>query len=347
MYKEKYLKYKTKYLDLKNQLGGVSNTIQNRGGLSNFNLFGPSKKQKEAAAEKAAAEKVAAEKVAAEKAVIKNAAAKKAAAEKAVADKVAAEINDIIKSSKTFANAYKSQNSNSHKLHFYFYVNNWYTVTKLINGKRKKLENKNNVISFNQYFIYDNMNIYMSNEKYSPVQYNKYFSTNKLNINTFFTNFIELLIYIDLLKKNMRLLNGDNIDKFLKYLLPIRSRIKFIFNIDLSEDDIKRNYKEYNSYKDKYIIETYTCGYEFFIDDNKFNVETTDIKTVLGLDATVKSMAIGNFAKTKADIETTFIEDTETDNAICDKNPNLYNCRNPKKNLNAEFNQIMGLIPVQ
>ena len=58
-------------------------------------------------------------------------------------------------------------------------------------------------------------------------------------------------------------------------------------------------------------------------------------------------MAIGNFAKTKADIETTFIEDTETDNAICDKNPNLYNCRNPKKNLNAEFNQIMGLIPVQ
>jgi hypothetical protein len=32
MYKEKYLKYKTKYLELKNQLGGISNTIQEGGG---------------------------------------------------------------------------------------------------------------------------------------------------------------------------------------------------------------------------------------------------------------------------------------------------------------------------
>ena len=31
MYKEKYLKYKTKYLELKNQLGGISNTIQEGG----------------------------------------------------------------------------------------------------------------------------------------------------------------------------------------------------------------------------------------------------------------------------------------------------------------------------
>jgi hypothetical protein len=32
MYKEKYLKYKTKYLELKNQLDGISNTIQEGGG---------------------------------------------------------------------------------------------------------------------------------------------------------------------------------------------------------------------------------------------------------------------------------------------------------------------------
>ena len=31
MYKEKYLKYKTKYLELKNQLDGISNTIQEGG----------------------------------------------------------------------------------------------------------------------------------------------------------------------------------------------------------------------------------------------------------------------------------------------------------------------------
>jgi hypothetical protein len=39
MYKEKYLKYKTKYLDLKNQLGGNSNIIQDGGFLYDL-LFG-------------------------------------------------------------------------------------------------------------------------------------------------------------------------------------------------------------------------------------------------------------------------------------------------------------------
>jgi hypothetical protein len=34
MYKEKYLKYKTKYLELKNQLDGISNTIQEGGSWS-------------------------------------------------------------------------------------------------------------------------------------------------------------------------------------------------------------------------------------------------------------------------------------------------------------------------
>jgi hypothetical protein len=46
MYKEKYLKYKTKYLDLKNQLGGGPNIIQEGG------LFGWSKKEKDEAAAK-------------------------------------------------------------------------------------------------------------------------------------------------------------------------------------------------------------------------------------------------------------------------------------------------------
>jgi hypothetical protein len=43
MYKEKYLKYKTKYLELKNQLGGNSNIIQDGGGGSVMTaLFGKS-----------------------------------------------------------------------------------------------------------------------------------------------------------------------------------------------------------------------------------------------------------------------------------------------------------------
>jgi len=34
MYKEKYLKYKTKYLELKSQIGGISNTIQVGGSVN-------------------------------------------------------------------------------------------------------------------------------------------------------------------------------------------------------------------------------------------------------------------------------------------------------------------------
>ena len=62
MYKEKYLKYKTKYLDLKSQEGSVPNILQ-EGGY----FFWEEKNEKKAreAAEAAAAEKAAAEKVAA------------------------------------------------------------------------------------------------------------------------------------------------------------------------------------------------------------------------------------------------------------------------------------------
>jgi hypothetical protein len=70
MYKEKYFKYKTKYLDLKSQLDDAPNIIQNGGRW--WDIFGMSEKQK-TADEKAAAEKATAVKVAAgEKVVAEN-----------------------------------------------------------------------------------------------------------------------------------------------------------------------------------------------------------------------------------------------------------------------------------
>ena len=39
MYKEKYLKYKTKYLELKSQLDGSPNTIQDGGSLFSIKSF--------------------------------------------------------------------------------------------------------------------------------------------------------------------------------------------------------------------------------------------------------------------------------------------------------------------
>ena len=57
MFKEKYLKYKTKYLELKSQLDGSPNTIQDGGSLFSFlsNLFAPSKATKATIAAREAA----------------------------------------------------------------------------------------------------------------------------------------------------------------------------------------------------------------------------------------------------------------------------------------------------
>ena len=73
MYKEKYLKYKTKYLDLKNEISGEPNTLQDGGGY--FFWEGKNEKKAREAAEAAAAEKAAAEKAAAEKAAAEKVAA--------------------------------------------------------------------------------------------------------------------------------------------------------------------------------------------------------------------------------------------------------------------------------
>ena len=206
MYKEKYLKYKTKYLDLKSQEGGVPNILQ-EGGY--FFWEGKNEKKAREAAEAAAAEKAAAEKAVAEKAVAEAAAAKAAAevaAEKAAkvaemaAEVVAAEINDKSKSSVIFANAYKNQHTTSRKLQFYFKIDKIVKRSTHFNGKRRESNEKINVILLNHYFIYDNMNIYMSSNQYSPLSYKEYFTRNIQNINTFFTNFIELLIYIELFR---------------------------------------------------------------------------------------------------------------------------------------------------
>jgi hypothetical protein len=102
MYKEKYIKYKTKYLELKSQLDSGPNIIQEGGNpfsfLWSFDKEAAGKKAVDEkaktvkeAADKAAADKVAAEKAAAVKAAADKAAADKAAADKAAADKVAAD----------------------------------------------------------------------------------------------------------------------------------------------------------------------------------------------------------------------------------------------------------------
>jgi hypothetical protein len=335
MYKEKYLKYKTKYLDLKSQIGSGKG----------YYLY-PSKAQKaKELAEKAAAAK----KAAAEKAAAKKAAAEKVAAEKEAADKENAKINDINKSSKTFANAYKSQHINSHKIKFKFVVIKKYHKSYSVNGKRRNETKERNIIMFEHFFIYDSKsnNIYMSDDTYSPEAYNKYFSTYKLNINTFFTKLIELLIYTQLLQDYMpQFLNGDKINEFLEYLLPIREHIKLLFNIDLSEDNIKITYNMTDdSYKNKWEIDEYRCVSSFSIDDNDINELTIDMKNRLGLDDTIDGFASDFFNKKKTEMKAKFMKAVERKNAECAQNKYDKNCREPKQNLNAMWNEIMNPKP--
>ena len=100
MYKEKYIKYKTKYLELKNELDSGPNIIQ-EGGAPPSLSFGKEKppivnaatKQAtnvKAAADEAAADEAAADEAAADKATADKAAVDKAAADKAAVDKAAA-----------------------------------------------------------------------------------------------------------------------------------------------------------------------------------------------------------------------------------------------------------------
>jgi len=100
MYKEKYIKYKTKYLELKNELDSGPNIIQ-EGGAPPSLSFGKEKppivnaatKQAtnvKAAADEAAADEAAADEAAADEAAA-DAAADKAAADKAAADKATAD----------------------------------------------------------------------------------------------------------------------------------------------------------------------------------------------------------------------------------------------------------------
>ena len=142
----------------------------------------------------------------------------------------------------------------------------------------------------------------MSNEKYSPVAYNKYFSTNKLNINTFFTKLIELIIYVSLLKKYMSLLNVDNIQEYLKYLRPILQYIKFLFNIELDEQYIKMKYDEKdNDPKYENEIDEYICVFSFSSDDKP--IDSMD----LNLDDIVEDFAV-DFDKKKNSMEAIFIQ---------------------------------------
>ena len=119
----------------------------------------------------------------------------------------------------------------------------------------------------------------MSHDLYSPLSYKEYFTKNIQNINTFFTNFIELLIYINLLKQYIYLLNGTNFNNLLTFLKPILEKIKFLFNIEIKEDFIEYNYLKKDSSQDRHTPEQYTCEWGFIINDIEyFNPITEDIK---------------------------------------------------------------------
>lgn len=92
---------------------------------------------------------------------------------------VAAEINDEIKPSEIFADAYKNQHSSSRKLNFYFEVNKIVRKSYYINhNKRWDDKYSINVIKRSYYFIYNDNNIYMSHNQYSPLSYNEHFTSN-------------------------------------------------------------------------------------------------------------------------------------------------------------------------
>jgi hypothetical protein len=252
----------------------------------------------------------------------------KAAAEKKGDDKENAKINNINKSSKTFANAYRSQNINSHKINFMFKVTNYYHTSQ---------EKKNHsVMVFDHFFIYDSdlKNIYMSDDTYSPIDYNKHFNTNVLTINKFFTTLIELLIYTWNLSLEMsNFLNGDKIEEFLNNLRPILKHIKFLFNIDLSENDIRKNYKKDDINKDKGIIEEYTLFWFFLIDDKPLlNGSMTNMKTRLRLDDTIDGFAPGFFDTKNMETKDIFTRAVKQKADFCVQNKQDDNCREPRKN---------------
>jgi hypothetical protein len=259
MYKEKYLKYKTKYLDLKSQLGGDPNIIQEGG------VFGWTKKeQQEAADKKAEAEQKYEDEL---KNIDDQHATKEAAIEEGIsAYKALANIDDEFKFSQKFAKAYKLINSKSHILYFYF----------ILRTSLKEL-----VIPSPLYFIYDNGKIYMSRNKddvssiysgiyyhgtFSPKKYEMYFNMYIKNIETFFKIFIDLLNYI----KNLK--NNNNIDY--KILENILSCIEFLFYRKISIDDIKEQFSNIDK------EENISWDYSFHIDEKDYQ-DTQDIKTFL------------------------------------------------------------------
>ena len=187
----------------------------------------------------------------------------------------------------------------------------------------------------------------MSHNQYSPLSYNKYFTSNIKDINTFFTNFIELLIYIELLNQYQYLLNGNNFYNFLEFLIPILKKIKFLFNINLDTDIIliKNNYFKKDPYQDEYTPEKYKFNWHFTIDEEFFNPIKEDIKTHLKLDETVESMLPTKIAIKKANMEEFFTDAGQNKMTRCAKDPESDNCRDGAPNLNQMYNEVVGLAP--
>jgi hypothetical protein len=194
-------------------------------------------------------------------------------------------INNVARPSWEFAWPYKDMNKDSYIIHFSF---------NLI----KKDTKDHLIFYFYNPFIYDNGNIYMSNRQNSPISYDEYFKTT-FDINTFFTELAELLIYLQLLKKKIEL-NNNNIDNIYNYLGPIRTRIQHLFNFNLDLEGIKdlfhHNMTDSNKttpflmtmWSKKTTPSSKTCRLEYEFTINYINadpneVSMSDIKSNLGL----------------------------------------------------------------
>jgi len=237
---------------------------------------------------------------------------KEAAINEAIMTKIDAQIDNKTKSSNTFAYAYKTLNSNSHKISFQFIVIKKYKITKIINGESNTRDRQHDVIDFYHSFIYESAKkeIYMSDDTYSPIMYNNYFRSNKLNINIFFKTFVELLIYTSVLKTKIKILTKDDIDKFLMYLLQINKYIKFLFNINIDLSVIKTNYKKYKKYDNIHenyesipeVItdEKYELEHFFIINRERIPLSMESIRTKLGFDDIDEFKTEDFFINTKA-----------------------------------------------
>jgi DNA-binding ferritin-like protein (Dps family) len=125
-------------------------------------------------------------------------------------------------------------------------------------------------------------------------------------------------------------LNGDKKDEFLKYLRPILQYIKDLFNIDLSEETIGKDYKKKAANKITSIIETYKLtNIVFMIDDQTLLIDSIiNMKKLLGLGDNIDGFTPEFIDNKKNEFEAKFKEAVKKMNDECAQENNR-NCRKP------------------